>query len=167
MPKVKKTEKNLKNENIKENLRSEKENKKEKKAKSETKKEKYLLSVGRRKRSVALVKLYSGKGKFIVNTKPVEEYFLGRTAALIYNRPLSLLGAEESYHCVATVKGGGKTGQLEAFVHALSRALTLADKQNRKVLKENLLLRRNPKEKERRKPGMAGKARKKKQSPKR
>ncbi len=164
MPKIKKSPKT---EETKAKIKTEKEIKVEKKPKTEAKKIKYILSVGRRKRSVALVKLYAGKGKTIVNGMPIEEYFFGRTAAILYRRPLTLLGVEENYYCTSTIKGGGKSGQLEAFIHALSRALAQADKQNRKILKENLLLRRNPKEKERRKPGLAGKARKRKQSPKR
>lgn len=164
MPKIKKSPKT---EETKAEVIMQKEIKTEKKPKTEAKKIKYIFSVGRRKRSVALVKLYAGKGKSVVNGKPIEEYFLGRTAAILYRRPLALLRAEENYYCTSSIKGGGKAGQLEAFIHALSRALVQADKQNRKILKENLLLRRNPKEKERRKPGLAGKARKRKQSPKR
>jgi len=121
---------------------------------------------------VARVKLFEGKGETTVNGIPIEEYFPGGVAKVKYLKPFSLTETLGKYFLVAKIDGGGKSSQLEALVHGLSRALSEVDTNNdkerfRSILKKAKFLRRDPREKERRKPGFAQKARKKKQSPKR
>lgn len=129
---------------------------------------KYTFAVGRRKEAVARVRLYSGKGLSLVSEKPIEEYFPGEQAKILYLRPLMETNSSGKYYFTAKVAGGGKHGQLEALVHALSRALALEDKdQHRSLLKKRGLLTRDSRTRERRKVGTGGKARRKKQSPKR
>jgi small subunit ribosomal protein S9 len=131
-------------------------------------KRKHVFAVGRRKRSVARVKLYQGQGQVTVNSQPVEEYFSGVVAKEEYLKPFRLVGGEGKYFAVVKVEGGGKSSQLGAFVHGVARAFEKIDKDGyRPILKKSGLLTRDPREKERRKPGYAQKARKKKQSPKR
>ncbi|MBI4057723.1 30S ribosomal protein S9 [Candidatus Microgenomates bacterium] len=136
-------------------------------AKSRKNKE-FISTVGRRKGSVARVRLYPGKGAHVVNGKPVEEYFPGEVAKVLFAKPLQVAGAEGKYWVSAKVEGGGKNGQLDAVVHGIARALSLADPEKfRTPLKKQKLLTRDPRIRERRKVGTGGKARRKKQSPKR
>lgn len=128
----------------------------------------YTFAVGRRKTSVARVRLYSGKGESVVNEQPIEKYFPGEIAKKFYLRPFQLAGAEGKYFATVKVRGGGKEGQLDAVVHGISRALAEGeDRRFRPVLKKHGLLTRDPRARERRKVGTGGKARRKKQSPKR
>jgi len=142
--------------------------KKEKlKTESESKR-KYLFALGRRKRSIARVKLFQGKGKSLVNGKLLEEYFPGTVAREEYLKPFRLVEGEGKYFIEVKVQGGGKSSQLGAFVYGVARAFDQWDRDKfRPALKKNGLLTRDSREKERRKPGRAQKARKKKQSPKR
>ncbi len=134
----------------------------------------YYEAIGRRKSAVARVRLYlpekAGsislkgvnvkKGEMVVNSKHVkaDDYFV----------PLRLTENDKRFAVSIVVKGGGKTGQLEAIVHGLARALEKIDKnQYRSTLKKAGLLTRDARVKERRKVGRGGKARKQKQSPKR
>ena len=122
---------------------------------------------GRRKSSVARVRLVPGKGNIIVNKKTLDEYFGG--LELLKNevrRPLQLVGAEGKFDVVATVKGGGTTGQSGALRHGVSRALCHADEENRAALKAAGFLTRDPRMKERKKYGLK-KARKASQFSKR
>ena len=129
---------------------------------------KYTYAVGRRKTATAQVRLFKGKGKILVNEKPIEEYFPGEVAKVFYLRPFQVTNTIGKYHATIKVGGSGKNGQLDAVVHAIARAL---DKENRDLyhsaLKKDKLLTRDPRMRERRKPGQMGRARKKKQSPKR
>lgn len=130
-------------------------------------KKEYIYAVGRRKRSVARVRLFSGKGQTMVNEKPIGEYFKDIPSVYFF-KPFELTDTVGKYYATAKVIGGGKTGQLEAFVHGLSRALVQANTEKfRAALKSAGLLTRDPREKERRKPGLAQGARARKQSPKR
>ena len=122
---------------------------------------------GRRKSSVARVRLVPGKGNIIINKKTLDEYFGG--LELLKNevkRPLQLTGAEGKFDVVATVKGGGTTGQAGALRHGISRALCQADEENRPALKAAGFLTRDPRMKERKKYGLK-KARKASQFSKR
>ncbi len=122
---------------------------------------------GRRKSSVARVRLIPGKGNIIINKKTLDEYFGG--LELLKNevrRPLQLVGAEGKFDVVATVKGGGTTGQSGALRHGVSRALCQADEENRAALKAAGFLTRDPRMKERKKYGLK-KARKASQFSKR
>ena len=110
---------------------------------------------GRRKSSVARVRLVPGKGNITVNKKSLDEYFGG--LELLKNevkRPLQLVGAEGKFDVIATVNGGGTTGQSGALRHGISRALCMADPENRPALKAAGFLTRDPRMKERMKPGL-------------
>lgn len=131
------------------------------------KKKNYLYTLGRRKRSTARIRLYEGKGEIQVNNLAIKDYFRGIPEAC-YLKPFELTGTAGRYYVTAKIVGGGKFGQVGAFVHGVSRALVKADQEKfKKVLKKAGFLKRDPREKERRKPGFAQKARAKKQSPKR
>lgn len=129
---------------------------------------KYAYAVGRRKQSVARVRLYEGKGKTIVNDKPAEEYFSGEVAQASLLEPLRVTNNVGKFYATVKVVGGGKNGQLDAIVHGLARALVQKDSEKyRSILKKKGFLTRDARVKERRKYGHAHKARAKKQSPKR
>jgi small subunit ribosomal protein S9 len=122
---------------------------------------------GRRKSSVARVRLVPGKGNIIVNKKTLDDYFGG--LELLKNevkRPLQIAGVEGKFDVIATVKGGGTTGQSGALRHGVSRALCQADPENRPALKAAGFLTRDPRMKERKKYGLK-KARKASQFSKR
>jgi len=122
---------------------------------------------GRRKEATARIRLFKGKGEIIVNGKPIEKYFPGEVSKIKLQKPLILTKSQGDYSATIKVSGSGKSSQVDAIVHALSRALTLANPQFRPILKKAHLLTRDPRVKERRKYGLAQKARKGKQSPKR
>jgi small subunit ribosomal protein S9 len=138
----------------------------------------FTFAVGRRKSSSAEARIYkkdvtiwNGKlvkvGEIFINGKPAIEYF-GKNYEKMFNRPLLVTGNENKYALSIKVTGGGKMGQLEAAVLAVSRALDKINKEkHHAVLRENSLLTRDPRVRERRKVGMGGKSRRKKQSPKR
>ena len=110
---------------------------------------------GRRKSSVARVRLVPGKGNIIVNKKSLDDYFGG--LELLKNevkRPLQLVGADAKFDVIATVRGGGTTGQSGALRHGVSRALCMADSENRPALKAAGFLTRDPRMKERKKYGL-------------
>ena len=138
-----------------------------KETKKTTSKSKYTKALGRRKEAVARVRLFKGKGETIVNAKPIDEYFPANYEKSIWQKPFSLTKAEGQYYATILVKGSGKSSQLDAVVHGLSRALSQEESQFRSTLKKAGLLTRDPRVKERRKFGKAQKARKGKQSPKR
>ena len=122
---------------------------------------------GRRKSSVARVRLVPGKGNIIVNKKTLDDYFGG--LELLKNevkRPLQIAGVEGKFDVIATVRGGGTTGQSGALRHGISRALCQADPDNRPALKAAGFLTRDPRMKERKKYGLK-KARKASQFSKR
>ena len=126
-----------------------------------------IHTVGRRKRSIARVRLYSGKGETLINDKPILEYFKNYSEVYFF-RPFNLTKTEGKYYSTVKVSGGGIKGQVDAFVHGISRALIqVEDGKYKKVLKSAGFLTRDSREKERRKPGLAQSARAKKQSPKR
>lgn len=129
----------------------------------------YYQAVGRRKTASALVRLQvNGSGKIIVNQKPIEEYFPGEVAKKLYSEPLVLTNNPDRFDIFAKIEGSGKSAQLGAFIHGLSRALQEVSRENyRPLLKKRGFLTRDPRARERRKPGQAGRARAKKQSPKR
>jgi len=123
--------------------------------------------VGRRKKAIARLRLFKGKGKIVVNGKPIEKYFIGRNAEFIYLKPLKVTETVNKYDATIKVSGSGLSAQMGAVVHALARALDQADNQFHLILKKHKLLTRDSRSKERSKPGQMGRARKKKQSPKR
>ena len=121
---------------------------------------------GRRKTSVARVRLVPGEGNIIVNDRPLVEYFGLKTLELIIKQPLNITDTLGKYDVLAQVGGGGTTGQAGAVRHGIARALLKIDGDFRPPLKKAGLLTRDPREKERRKYGLK-KARKASQFSKR
>ena len=114
------------------------------------------IGTGRRKSSVARVRLVPGKGNITVNKKSLDEYFGGlELLKKEVRRPLELVGAADKFDVIATVNGGGFTGQAGALRHGISRALCAADKEAyRAPLKAAGFLTRDPRMKERKKYGL-------------
>ena len=121
---------------------------------------------GRRKSSVARVRLVPGTGKITVNKRELNEYFGRQTLELIVKQPLNLTNTVEQYDVIATVAGGGPSGQAGAIRHGISRALLDVDGELRQALKKAGFLTRDPRMKERKKYGLK-KARKASQFSKR
>lgn len=138
----------------------------------------YVFAIGRRKSSTAEVRLYKkdttvwggtavNKGEFLVNNKPALEYF-GKSFEKSYKLPFQITQTENKFAVSIKVSGGGKMGQLDATVLAIARALDKVDKEKfHATLKKKGMLTRDPRVRERRKVGMGGKSRRRKQSPKR
>lgn len=124
------------------------------------------LGTGRRKTSVARVRLVPGNGNFIINKKPIDEYFNYETLKVIAREPLTLTENLDSYDVYVNVKGGGYTGQAGAIRHGVSRALLKVDEELRPTLKRAGFLTRDPRKVERKKYGQK-KARKSPQFSKR
>lgn len=109
---------------------------------------------GRRKTSVARVRLVPGEGNIIVNGRPLNEYFGLKTLELIVKQPLTITDTVGKYDVIAMVDGGGPTGQAGAVRHGIARSLLKVDPEFRPALKKAGLLTRDPREKERRKYGL-------------
>jgi small subunit ribosomal protein S9 len=124
------------------------------------------LGTGRRKKSVARVRLVPGEGKIVINKRNIENYFGLETLMLIVNQPLVLTGTKQKFDVLVNVHGGGYTGQAGAIRHGISRALLKADETLRPELKKAGFLTRDPRMKERKKYGLK-KARKASQFSKR
>ena len=114
----------------------------------------YFYGTGRRKDSVARVRVYTGTGKITINDRDIDNYFGLETLKLIVRSPLVLLGLEGKYDVVVRVSGGGVSGQAGAIRHGLSRALLQHSDENRPVLKKAGFLTRDPRMKERKKYGL-------------
>ena len=114
----------------------------------------YFYGTGRRKSSVARVRLYPGTGKITINGRDVEDYFGLETLKLIINQPFGVTATEGKFDIVANVKGGGISGQAGAIRHGVARALLLADDTFRPALKKAGFLTRDPRMKERKKYGL-------------
>ncbi|MBO4400325.1 MAG: 30S ribosomal protein S9 [Selenomonadaceae bacterium] len=121
---------------------------------------------GRRKSSIARVRLIPGTGKVTINEREMEEYFGLKTLELIVRQPLVLTEMDDKYDVVASVKGGGTSGQAGAIRHGITRALMELNGELRPALKKAGFVTRDPREKERRKYGLK-KARKASQFSKR
>lgn len=126
-----------------------------------------LMGTGRRKTSVARVWLKKEKGPLLVNDKPIDEYFTDKTAKKTYEEPLRVVNRAGQFSGTIKVTGGGISSQLGAVALGTARALVESDPSYKQILSKRKLLTRDPRMKERRKYGHAGKARKMKQSPKR
>ncbi|MBD3250001.1 MAG: 30S ribosomal protein S9 [Candidatus Pacebacteria bacterium] len=128
----------------------------------------YTESIGRRKVATARVRLFKSKGDWVVNDQKIEDYFAAVPMAKNkYMLPFELTKTENDFSITAQISGSGIKAQLDALVHGLARALESYDPKLRTFLKEEGLLTRDPRMKETRKPGRGGKARRKRQSPKR
>src|SRR5574344_28433 len=123
-------------------------------------------ATGRRKSSVARVRLIPGEGKITINGRDLKEYFGLKTLELIINQPFEATETKGKYDVLVNVFGGGISGQAGAIRHGIARALLDVDAEYRPVLKKAGLLTRDPREKERRKYGLK-KARKASQYSKR
>ena len=114
----------------------------------------YFYGTGRRKKSVARVRIYPGSGMITINGRDIDEYFGLDTMKLIVNQPFEVTGNVGKFDIVANVTGGGFSGQAGAIRHGLSRALVLADEANKPALKAAGFLTRDPRMKERKKYGL-------------
>jgi small subunit ribosomal protein S9 len=114
----------------------------------------YYQGTGRRKSATARVRLYPGDGSIIVNDKPVEEYFSRKRDIFHLNEPLRATATEDSFNVTVQVKGGGIYGQAGAVRHGIARALLEADSSLRPTLRKGGFLTRDPRAKERKKPGL-------------
>lgn len=115
---------------------------------------KYYYGTGRRKHSVARVRLYPGSGNITINDRKIDEYFGLDTLKLIVRQPLTLTDTVEKLDVVCTVTGGGVTGQAGATRHGIARALLEFDPSLRPALKKAGFLTRDPRMKERKKYGL-------------
>ncbi len=123
-------------------------------------------AVGRRKEAIARVRLVPGTGQKTINGKPIDQFFPRKTLIIDINRPLEVTSTGDRYDIAANVNGGGVTGQAGAVRLGIARALVKVDESYRKALKQDGLLTRDSRMKERKKPGQPG-ARKKFQFSKR
>ena len=116
----------------------------------------YFYGTGRRKSSVARVRVYNGTGKIVINDREIDDYFGLETLKLIVRQPLTLTGTTDKFDIICRVAGGGVTGQAGAIRHGISRALLQYDAELRAELKKAGLLTRDPRMKERKKYGLKG-----------
>lgn len=128
---------------------------------------KYFYGLGRRKAATARARLYKGKGSLIINDKPATEYLDGNKTLLAeVTDPLALVGKQKDFDITVKVSGGGTAGQVDAIKLAIAKAITTAHADLRSTLKKAEFLRRDPREKERKKYGLRS-ARKREQYSKR
>ena len=113
-----------------------------------------FYATGRRKESVARVRLLPGSGRIVINDRPMEDYFPLKTLQMMVVEPLKLTDSMSKFDVLVKVQGGGVSGQAGAVRHGLARALARADGVLRPVLKKAGLLTRDPRMKERRKYGL-------------
>jgi len=116
----------------------------------------YFYGTGRRKSSVARVRIYNGTGKVTINDRDIDDYFGLETLKVIVRQPLVLTGNADKFDIVCRVNGGGVTGQAGAIRHGVARALLLFDAELRAELKKAGFLTRDPRMKERKKYGLKG-----------
>jgi small subunit ribosomal protein S9 len=111
------------------------------------------IAVGRRKESSARVRLRPGTGVVKVNRRKFENYFTRETHRITSLKPLEITGMQDKYDVIANIDGGGMTGQAGALRHGIARALVVMDEGMRVTLKKAGFLTRDPRAKERKKPG--------------
>ena len=114
----------------------------------------YTNATGRRKSSVARVRLTAGNGKITINKTDIEEYFGLATLKLIVRQPLTLTNTTDKFDVIVTVNGGGLGGQAGAIRHGIARALVKENEEYKAILKSAGLLTRDPRMKERKKYGL-------------
>lgn len=115
-----------------------------------------FYATGKRKTAIARVWLMPGSGKVTVNKMTAEDYFGGNFKTHAIVKPFKITETEDQYDILATLVGGGKSAQLDALSHGISRALLVVDGENRLPLKKSGLLTRDPRQKERKKYGQKG-----------
>ena len=116
----------------------------------------YFYGTGRRKKSVARVRIVPGTGVITINGRDIDSYFGLETLKLIVNQPFGVTGTAGKFDIIATVAGGGISGQAGAIRHGVARALLTADESYRSALKAAGFLTRDPRMKERKKYGLKG-----------
>lgn len=126
----------------------------------------YNYGTGRRKSSVARVFIRPGKGAFVVNDKPLDEYFSRETGRMVVRQPLELTGNTANFDIMVNIHGGGESGQAGAIRHGITRALIDYDETLKPVLSKAGFVTRDAREVERKKVGLR-KARRRKQFSKR
>jgi small subunit ribosomal protein S9 len=114
----------------------------------------YHYALGRRKRAIATARLYKGDGTVTVNDKPLAEYFNNESLEAFIAQPIVLAGQDKKLTISLRVEGGGKRGQADAAKLAIARALQVMSEDLRPTLKKAGMLTRDPREKERKKPGL-------------
>ena len=114
----------------------------------------FFMGTGRRKTSIARVRLVPGEGAVVVNGKPLDEYFARDGATEQALLPFSVTNTGRRFNAMVKVEGGGISGQIGAIAHGISRALLLVDRENLPALRKAGLLTRDPRAKERKKPGL-------------
>jgi small subunit ribosomal protein S9 len=112
------------------------------------------MGTGRRKEAIARVRIAPGSGKWLINDRPLDDYFPNKVHQQLISEPFVTLGAEEAFDVVARIQGGGVTGQAGALRLGIARALTLVDPENRPSLKRAGFLTRDARVKERKKAGL-------------
>ena len=112
------------------------------------------MGTGRRKSSIARVRLVEGTGKITINGKDIDEFFDLETLKVIVRQPLTVTNTLAKYDVICSVKGGGVSGQAGAIRHGIARALNEANAEYRPALKSNGFLTRDPRMKERKKYGL-------------
>jgi small subunit ribosomal protein S9 len=117
-------------------------------------KQSYFHGTGRRKTATAQVKLMSGNGTIIIDGKPLEERFPSLEHQRVIIQPFIATESNGKYNAVVKVAGGGVTGQSDAIAHGISRALVRADERYKPILRQNGMLTRDARAKERKKPGL-------------
>lgn len=128
----------------------------------------FIYALGRRKEASARVRLHKDKGESLVNGVSISQYFPGKVNKMLWERPFRLTETMDKFYVTVKVEGGGKDGQLDAVLLGVARALSLVNGEKFKpILKKAGLITRDARIRERRKIGTGGKARRKKQSPKR
>ncbi|MPZ23326.1 MAG: 30S ribosomal protein S9 [Dehalococcoidia bacterium] len=114
----------------------------------------YFYGTGRRKSAIARVRLYPGTGTIVINGKPAEDLFTRELYRARMEKPLIVTNSQGRFNVQAKVSGGGPTGWADAVSHGIARALAASDEANKKPLRREGLLTRDPREKERKKPGL-------------
>jgi small subunit ribosomal protein S9 len=112
------------------------------------------MGTGRRKEAIARVRIAAGTGKWLINDRPLDEYFPNKVHQQLISEPFVTLGADDAFDVVARITGGGVTGQAGALRLGIARALTLVDAENRTSLKRAGFLTRDARVKERKKAGL-------------
>ncbi len=115
---------------------------------------KVYTGTGRRKSSIARVRIVEGSGKITINGKDIDEFFGLETLKVIVRQPLTVTNTTDKYDVICSVQGGGFTGQAGAIRHGIARALNEANSEFRPALKTNGFLTRDPRMKERKKYGL-------------
>jgi small subunit ribosomal protein S9 len=118
--------------------------------------EQVYYATGRRKTAVARTRLMPGEGNITINNRLIDQYFTLESAKMLVRQPLELTGTHSRFDVKVNVCGGGITGQAGAIRHGIARALLLIDSELRAPLKKAGFIKRDPRVKERKKPGQKG-----------